>query len=418
MLLYVRLRPDRRRGPVLVGAAAHLLGGVFWVLSGVGADAPGRVQVLLGALRALPYEFALAYVCYLVVRSVGKNHPRTERILATGPYVLPCLPVVTGLVCAVFFPQPAIDYVTPGTAELLVPRLRNLIEASYLVLLTTVFLRESLRTSTRLLRVQNASLGIVGLSLLTAIFANLVIATARVLLSNQGALTQFLHPWHDVQLGAMTVAGVGFLVGIGLYYSAEERESLLERCRDWIRHRYEIEAAAYTVFGPGLGASVSGAKTAAYFYRAAAMLGIPTREQEQGRLTVVLLALMTDPRYQTLVSQAQAAQRELLDAPESAGLYLGRLGDGIAYDIRDDDLYNTLEPARTLAGANPGPRLETDCFPPVWIQLAAVLAADAHFLPEPLRGMILSGRSQHAAPHVLDTYLTAKRIENHVVVSN
>lgn len=415
MLLYVRLRPDYRRYPVLFGALANLSGGLFWVLSGAAVETPGRVQVLFGALRALPYEFALAYVCYLVVRSIGKNHPRTERVLATGPYVLPLLPFLIGTVCAIFFPQPAIDSVVPGTAELLVPRLRNFVEIGYLMLITSVFFRASLRRSTPILRIQNASLTVVGMSFLTALAANLIIAAARVLAPDRAALNPLLDLWHTVQLAAMTLAGCGFLIGIAFYYSAEEREALLERCRDWIRHRHEIEAAAYSVFGTGLGASASGAKTAAYFYRSAAMLGILPRQQEQGRLTIALLALMLDPGYQELVTKVQAAQRELLDNPESASLYLGHLGDGIHYDIRDDALYNALEPARTLSElANTRSCSQPDHLPPVWIQLAAALAADARFLPEPAQRMILSGRSQHASPRVLDTYLSAKDIENRV----
>lgn len=417
MLLYVRLRPDYRRYPVLFGALANLSGGLFWVLSGVAVETPGRVQVLFGALRALPYEFALAYVCYLVARSIGKNHPRTERVLATGPYVLPLLPFVIGTVCAIFFPQPAIDSVAPGTAELLVPRLRNFVEIGYLMLITSVFFRASLRRSTPTLRIQNVSLTVVGLSFLTALAANLIIAAGRVLAPDRAALNPLLDLWHTVQLAAMTLAGCGFLIGIAFYYSAEEREALLERCRDWIRHRHEIEAAAYFVFGAGLGASASGAKTAAYFYRSAAMLGITHRQQEQGRLTVALLALMIDPRYQELVTKVQAAQSELLDNPDSAGLYLGHLGDRIHYDIRDDALYNALEPALTLAElADTSSRTQADHLPPVWVQLAAVLAADARFLPEPTRSIILNGRSQHATVRVLDTYLAAKDIENCVPV--
>jgi drug/metabolite transporter superfamily protein YnfA len=413
MLLYVWLRPNYRRGPVLVGAAAHLLGGLFWVLSVVAVDAPGRVQVLLGALRALPYEFALAYVCYLVVRSVGKNHPRTARVLATGPYALPCLPFLTGAVCVVFFPQQAIDYVTPGTAELLVPRARNLVEAGYLVLITTVFLRETLRRSTRLLRTQNACLTVAGLSLLAAILANLGIAAARVLISDRGDLARFLGAAHAVQLAAMSLAGVGFLVGIVLYHSAEEREALLERCRDWIKHRYEIEAAAYNVFGAGLCNSESGARVAGYFYRAAAMLGIPRQQQEQGRLTVALLALMLDPRYRGLVSEVRAAQRELLGAPEFDGFSLARLGGRVRYDIRDDALYNALEPAQSLARANPPKNPDPGRLPlPCWVQLAAVLAADAGFLPEPARSNILGGHTDHATAHVLHAYRDAKHIED------
>jgi hypothetical protein len=257
-------------------------------------------------------------------------------------------------------------------------------------------------------------LTVAGLSLLAAILANLGIAAARVLASDRGDLARFLGAAHAIQLAAISVAGVGFLVGIVLYHSAEEREALLARCRDWIKHRYEIEAAAYNVFGTGLGDSAAGARAAGYFYRAAALLGIPHRQQEQGRLTVILLALMLDPGYRGLVSEVQAAQQDLLDAPEFSGFSLVRLGGRVRYHIRDDDLYNALDAAKRLGHAGPVHKTDLDFPPPDWVQLAATLAADAGFLPEPTRGSILSGRSQYATPRVLATYRDAKRIENNM----
>ena len=413
MLLYCWLCPNRRRGIVLTGAAAHLLTGGLWIASSVAVTAPRPLQDLLGALRALPYELALAYVCYLVVRSVGKNHPLTERLLATGVYVLPCLPLVLGATTAIYFPQPAIDSTTPGTIALIVPRIRNLVEVVYLVLITSVFARETLRPSTSLLRVQNGSLTFAGISLLTAISTNFPITAARIAVQDGQVLSRYLVEFHRLQLGAMGVCGVGFLAGILLYYSAEEREAMLRRCRAWIRYRYEIEAAAYEIFGSGLGNSRSGTRAAAYYYRAAAMLCLEHRQREQGRLTIVLVALMLDPRYDKLVSELESAQHHLLRSPEFGNLTLSRIGGHIRYDIRDDDLYKALEPARRLAGTNL-PQQSSGHTAPQWLQLAAIFSADAGFLAGPVRQRTLNGDGPHGTVHVASCYKAAKRIEDDV----
>ena len=415
MLVYRRLRPDRRGRVVLTGAAAQLLTGALWISSGVAADAPQPVQDLLGALRALPYELALTYVCYLVVRSVGKNHPRTERLLATGVYVLPCLPLVLGVVAALYFPQPAIDSTTPGTVALFVPRIRNLVEVGYLTLITSVFVRETFRNSTPLLRAQNGALSLAGTFLLVAIATNFPITAVRIMIPNRQDLTHALGELHGIQLGSMVLFGVGLMVGIMLYYSAEEREELLQRCRAWIRHRHEIEAAAYDLFGSGLGYSRSGARAAAYYHRAAATLGLGHRRREQGRLTIVLLALMLDPRYENLVSEVEDAQHQLLGSPEFAALSMSRLGGRIQYDIRDDDLYMVLGPARRLAEAARNPDRSANPTPgrlvPEWLQLAAAFSADIGFLPHPARETILQGHGPYASTRVVSCYQAAKRTE-------
>lgn len=412
MLLYGWLRPDRRRRVVLIGATAHLLTGALWIASGVALDVSQRLQDLLGALRALPYELALAYVCYLMVRSVGKNHPLTERLLKTGIYVLPCLPLVLGVTTAIYFPQPAIEATTRGTVELLVPRTRNVVEIVYLVLITSVFVRETSRNSTVLLRVQNGSLTCAGIFLIAAIATNLPITAARILIPGVEVLSRVLTEFHRIQLASMALCGAGFLVGIVCYYSTEEREAMLQSCRAWIRLRHEIETAAYDVFGTGLGTSRSGARAAAYYYRSAAALGLDQRQREQGRLTIVLLALMLDARYKNLVSELDAAQHHLLGSPEFAALSLSRLGGRIRYDIRDDDLYKAVKPALRLAGETAPPTKPVlDPPDPIWQQLAAVFAADAGFLPRRTRAIILSGNSIHATAHVLTHHQDAKRVE-------
>ena len=305
MLLYAFLRPERRGVPIMFGAIAYILGGLFWLSSGVAIEAPGRVQVLLGGLRALPWDIALAYICYLICRSVGKNYPRTERILATGIYVLPCLPLLIGIVCAVYFPQPAIDFTIAGTAEVLVPRTRNVIEIGYLILITIVFWRETFQRATLRLMAQNAFLALAGLSLLSAMFLNIAISVARVMIDSSDGLVDFLATTRDLQLASLVLAGLLLFSGIVLYDSVEDRERLLLRCRDWIEYRHDIEAASHLIFGKGLGNSHSGARVSGYYYRAAEELCISNREREQGRLTIVLLALMLDPEYQDKVEEVR-----------------------------------------------------------------------------------------------------------------
>lgn len=419
MLLYAILRPEHRGVPIMFGAIAYILGGLFWLSSGIAIEAPGRVQVLLGGLRALPWDVALAYICYLIVRSVGKNYPRTERILTTGIYVLPCLPLLIGVVCAVYFPQPAIDFTTTGTAEVLVPRIRNVIEIGYLILITTVFWREAFQRSTLRLMAQNAFLTMAGLSLLAAMFLNITISAARVMIDGSDDLVAFLATTRDLQLSSLVLAGLLLLVGIVLYDSVEDRERLLSRCRDWIKHRHDIEATSHIIFGKGLGNSHSGARVSGYYYRAAKELHISHREREQGRLTIVLLALMLDPEYQDKVEEVRKAQRELLEAPEISPFSLTLPDDGIHYNIQDDDLFHSLGYAMTLHNYPAASETDLSYLSSIYhtgIQLAAVLAADAKFLPEPLRTIVLNGHSNHTTRQVLDVYYRAKRDENSIAL--
>lgn len=164
MLAYAKARPAHRGGPVRFGGLCNLAGGALWIAS-AGADAtPERVQVLLSSLRALSFDAAIAYLCFLITRSVGKKHPRIESTISTGIYVMPLMPIAQGIVCAIFFPQPALDTYAPGTAELLVPRVRSLAEAFYLSLITFVFLTEALSQPHRRLLVNNAGMLVMGVT--------------------------------------------------------------------------------------------------------------------------------------------------------------------------------------------------------------------------------------------------------------
>lgn len=217
------------------------------------------------------------------------------------------------------------------------------------------------------------------------------------------------------QLASAGVMAVGFISGIALYRSAEHRERVLARYQDWIRRRYQVEDAAYRRFTrPLLDDSKPGARVIGYLQRAGASLRISPRELEQGRLTVALLALESTRASENAndtMSALETDQKELLEAEELVRRPFPLLAGNITYDLRDDDLYIALSAARRIRdGSMNGDHTNS---PELWEQLAAVLAADAGFVPEPnSRSEILSGASDHATQEVMRSYMDAKRKEN------
>jgi hypothetical protein len=383
---------------------------MLWIAS-AGADAaPERLQVLLSSFRVLSFDAAIAYLCFLITRSVGKKHPRIESAISTGVYVMPLMPFAQGIVCAIFFPQPALDTYAPGTAELLVPRVRSLAEAFYLSLLTLVFLTEALSQPNRRLRAQNLLLSFAGLSLMIPIFCNFFTSGLRAFYAGP-YLDVLLGRAHAVLLVSALLASVFYLSGVVLYHSAEEREALLARYRNWVRLRYDLEVAFEGYFRTLLGESGGGKKLTAYLQRASDHLGLSDRQQEQAWLTVGLLALIrVSGRRARLISELLDAQRQVLHDRALADRSLARIGGGLRYDIRDDPLHLALSAALLIAhDGHPEPPRENRGTRADWVQLAAAVAADVGFLPPPKSRQILGNASSLATPRVVQAYRAATR---------
>jgi hypothetical protein len=368
------------------------------------------LQVLLSSLRALPFDAAVAYLCFLITRSVGKKHPRIESAISTGICVMPLMPFAQGIVCAIFFPQPALNTYAPGTAELLVPRVRSLAEAFYLSLITFVFLTEALSQPHRRLRAQNLLLSFAGLSLMVPIFCNFFTSGLRAFYTGPN-LEVLLGRAHVVLLVSALLASVFYLSGVVLYHSAEEREALLARYRTWVRLRYDLEVAFEGYFRTLLGESGGGKKLNSYLRCASGRLGLSDRQQEQAWLTVGLLALMrVSGRRARLISELLEAQRQVLRERALADRSLARIGGDLRYDIRDDPLHLALSAALLIAQDDPSASPYDDHGAPAdWVQLAAAAAADVGFLPPVKSSLILGTATSLATARVVQAYYPATR---------
>lgn len=409
---YALKRRDARPQVLRIAALLTSVGGVCWAASAFfsSPSEPERVQTAIYNVRAVPFDASVICIAWLVNRSIGHNHPKTSRWLSTAPYVLGVC-WLAGLIYGLLNPLPAAQEFGPTPPDFLVLKIRNLAELFYVTLGGVIFLREALAASVAsvVVRLQNLSMAF-ACACFFALTCNFMYGSVLRVMPQSSEKVALLKEHLSLEAHLLGAAGVGYTLGLVLYHSQEERERILELFRAWIRLRHEVETDLDFTFPAGLSNGV----VTAYFYRAAVGLasspgGFPVEDRDKSMTLFKLLALLTNsPTRQQLALSLLEIQTRLSRTSDVSSRILVRIDGDVRYDIAQDLIFEALKPALSLKGfLEPLDLQEED----TWVQLAAVMAADARFLDSSLDEEVMRNPKLHINEQVVVAYEAAKREE-------
>lgn len=404
---YALWRRDARPEILRAGALLNLLGAACWGFAAhfSSEDASNALQSVVYNVRAIPFDAAIAYIAWLLARSIANNRPRAADLLRNAWLVIGVC-WLFGFVVGLFLPVPALEEFGPTPPEFLLLKVRNFAEWAVLLLVLVVFAGELLKPETppRMVRLQNGAMTFAAVCFL-ALASNFIYGSIlRVLSLSPAAKSSMidLHLYAETLL--LAVGGVAYMAGLFLYHSHEERERLLDLFGEWIKLRHDIETRFDLAYSNGLGRT----DATGYFYRASMDLGL-TGDQRQKALDLVkLLSVLKTEPDDTLLGRLTDVHERLRRNSGLASRVFVQIDGRVLYDIRHDPLFSAAGPAIHLF------RVRTTLFlwrSEEWTQLAALLSADAGFLPQPVADRILEENMPAVRRRVLSAYRRAKTAE-------
>lgn len=412
---WTRLRTTARAGILHDGARITAFGAVCYLVAAFGSSlgVSWRSQTLIYNLCALPFIIAVAYIVRVLASNQAKKWPALEATCRAGPYLLIASWLLT-VVYGLYEPAPLLNRSGSMPEQLALLESGNVLEAFFLATSAVVFAKEALRrhvVPSPALRIQHAVLcvGSVCFSVLVLNLFTAALAEARLLPVGWNGFVASLH--HPVLLTTLIVGGLAYSAGLFLYESAQENNRIALHLRKWIRHRHDLELD----FDAAGGNKVGNALTDAYFRKAALddTLQMCPRERDSAAYVVKLLRhIHRSPHARAPEIAALARlQSDLTRVTDVASRLFVKVEGNVQYDIRQDTLYAATTPALVLAQTKAKPSLLGQ---PDWVQLAAVTAADAGYLPEHKARLILDPASSSVRRTVLEAYTFAKLTEEEI----
>ena len=407
---YASWRRDARPEILRAGALLNLVGGLCWSFSAYFSSEGGSeaLQTIVYNVRAIPFDVAIAYIAWLLARSIGNNRPRANALLRNAWILVGCC-WLFGFVVGFFTPAPALEEFGPTPPAFLLLKVRNLAEWLVLLLVLVVFAGELIKreTSSRTVRLQNAAMTFAAVCFL-ALASNFIFGSVLRVVSLPPAQKSSmidLHLYAETLL--LGVGGLAYMVGLFLYHSHEERERMLDLFRGWIGLRHDIETRFDRTYSNGL---ESGDATG-YFYRASASLGLSGPETRRALDLVKLLSALATEPDDALLSRLAEVHGRLERNSDFASRVFVQIGGRVLYDIRYDSLYSASRPAIDLVLHRTTSFLRRS---EEWTQLAALLAADAGILPPPVADSVIDAKLSPVHPNVRTAYKLAKAAERTV----
>ncbi len=404
---YALWRKDARPEILRAGALLNLLGAACWGFAAYfsSEDASNALQSVVYNVRAIPFDAAIAYIAWLLARSIANNQPRAADLLRNA-WLLIGACWLFGFVVGLFLPVPALEEFGPTPPEFLLLKVRNGAEWVVLLLVLVVFAGELLKreTPSRTVRLQNGAMTFAAVCFL-ALASNFIYGSVLRVLSLSPAEKSSmidLHLYAETLL--LGVGGVAYMAGLFLYHSHEERERLLDLFREWIKLRHDIETRFDLAYSNGLECG----DATGYFYRACTYLELTSEQRQKALDLVKLLSILRTEPDDTLLGRLSDVHERLRRNSGLASRVFVQIDGRVLYDIRHDPLFSAAAPAISLF------RLRTTLFlrrSEDWTQLAALLAADAGFLPAPVAHRLLREHPPPIKRNVLSAYECAKTAE-------
>lgn len=418
---YRLFRPEARKevATYLIALSAMAATSYTFSIFFASPDASDRVQGVMYTVRALPYDFALVVLSFLVARSVGNKYPRLIPILIRSPLVFGTC-AVSAFLFALVFPVPALQEFGSQPPTFLLLKARNVPELVYPALVGYVYLKELIRSDPPAwtLRVQNGS-GLLGSAALvglvaTAIWVNFL--KLRPEIPDPEKIDQITFCL-SVENWCLLAACIGFFLTLAFYHSEQERDRLIGNFLEWIRFRHELELAFDQNFGDHLllGRGLGSPTVTECFHRTSRLLsdprhnphGFTVQDEEKAEKLFLLLALVrvSEHRYQ-MIMRLSERHRELVRSSDLASRIFVYMDPTVRYDIRQDTLYSAIPPVLAISNGAPEGRgdLQSE---PQWVQLAVLMARDAGFISDSARGTIYDNPRSSVSSTVLAAYQAA-----------
>ncbi len=370
-----------------------VIGGILFAAPAVfsGPDSPEWSQSLLITLRAIAFDAAIAYICYLTLESAGPKYAQWLNTLLASYWWTLGLVVGYSVLMSVLWPLPMLEssYYPSEPIHALLFKARHLWEILFTAIVSYIFVRETItqRLPNPARRVQFALLSLSCVSFLLLSLDNL----AGTVLSVLPAPTERVQPLVDLQLQLQNWLLIAALSGITLGMIARDACSLHQKLVDcslqWIGDSCELDIDL-DYYCADFGDTVVGNRLT----EALRERKLDGFEAESSRNMVkigVLLAVR--PGRRELIDRLYDNEQEISQHASITGrLLMGWRGE-VRYTVFADPLYAAIEPTLSLLDQkDPTPLNDA----PEWVQLAARAMDDVpRLLPASVAGTFASGRS-------------------------
>lgn len=412
MVVYHRRRPGIRPNVMRMGFAISLLGAATLLAIALffsPSQQPAWAQSLTNAFRILPFLAVLAYICRLTGTNQGTKSPILGAFCRSAPLVL-SIAWLSLVVLSLVYPSTYIGDSPAKMSHFWVYKLLNSVEFSYLVTSAVIFGREAIRRReipSPKLRIQHSALFFGSFAAAVGVIAAAIAAAMQAYPGTPISETPMPAFAIPVQLVSISIAAVFYLIGLFIHHSNEENRRIHARLRKWIMYRHDLEVEFDSV------GNIAGNRFTDRYFRKASddeTIKLSPAEKENAAYTVKLLGhLSRSPNARTArITHLRRLHSELASVANVASRLLVRVEGNISYDLRQDSLYAAMIPALILAQEKASTNLlaEKD-----WVQLAAVTAADAGYLPTKKADSILCPNRNAVKGRILKAYIFAKLTE-------
>lgn len=415
---YTWLRPEARRTVIRTGAKIILLGAIVFGLRGVllSPEQPERVQLLAYYAGVMPYTWAIGYISQVCAANQAKKWPTLEAACRKAKPVIISLVAFTLLIC-VLFPATAISshhrFVSPYPW---LDATYNLTHLFFLGLSAIVFGLEAFReryTKSTFMRVQHTAL-FIGSVTFSVLSANHLFAVSATVVNHLAvSWWETHHLFLFTELLALVLGGLAYMVGLFLYDSNEHLRRIHSLTDMWIEYRATLEHEMFVRFGSLVGNRRSDTYfkliTDPAFHQDTFPFKLHLSDQERANAAYMfkLLGLIShaDAEVTRQITGLKTLHKRLAKDDTAFSALIVRRDATTAYDLTHDSLYEATQPVLELTSKTAKTDLRNQ---PSWIQVAAVLAANAEFLPSHIAISLLHKNSTSISATVRDSYLAAK----------
>lgn len=392
LFLYGLLRRNagfklRKIGVAITGTGAILMIAPVVVSS---PQSPYWVQSLMVVFRAIPFEFLVAYSCYLALQSVGPKYPRwIGTLLGTYWWTLPIV-IAFSVAVAILWPLDALQNYSAvdDPAHVMLFKVRQFWDTFYFSLVTVVLTSEAVtqRVPNRLRRIQYGVLAASSVAWLLLCIDNIFGTILEVIPAPQESLEPLVSVQLQLQNWFLVVAASCITVGLILRDAGKLHQELVSMSLLWIKDSNELNIDLDFWFS-----DVEDKEIMRRLRRGMERRELDRLEAENAKYMVkIAMLLYIRPDRRELLDRIYRNQHELAQHASLTGGLLMGIRAGTRHSVTADPLYESIGPTlRILEGNEQASVLDNS---PEWVQFAARALDDIeNVLPESLAGEFAKG---------------------------